>query len=119
MPHLPSNLAEHMAEYFSRDARHWPGARADHRARLIALAFDDATAWYVAPLTQAWSTLLATGYTAEHGSTIALTTPGQDTDAILRFREQRHAETNDRGLAYELSFASSEDVWPGWFSLEA
>ena len=118
MPHWPPDLAEHMAEYFSRDARHWPFAQGD-RPLLISLAFGDATGWYVAPLTQAWNALLAGGYRVEGGSTIASAMAGEGADAVLRFREERHPETNDRGLAYELSFASSSDAWPGWFSLEA
>jgi hypothetical protein len=118
MPRLPPNLAEHMAEYFSQDAHHWPGARANGRPRTMSLSFADATAWYVAPLAEAWNSLLGASYTAACGLPLALAKSDEPTDAFLRCREQRHPETNDRGLAYELRFPSTSDVWSGWFLLE-
>lgn len=107
-----------MAEYFSRDARRWPADRRESRPLVVSLAFEDPAAWYVAPLKQAWRTLFSTGYIAEHGERLVLASDDERPDAVLSFHEELHAETGDKGLAYELSFATSPDRWPGWFSVE-
>jgi hypothetical protein len=111
-------LAEHIAELFSRDARQWPVGRTGAGAMRLAIRFADSAASYVAPLTNSCSEVFSQGYAAEDGERLVLVGPNESADAIVRFCECRHLETHDMGLAYELSFTGSDDSWPGWFALE-
>lgn len=110
-------LAEYIAEYLSRDANYWPSARKVDRPLKVAFEWEDESAWYVAPLLAAWHALLSQGYSADRGKTLELTRQDQLPDATIHFRERRHEETQDAGLAYELKFANSPDVYVGWFCL--
>ena len=119
MAHRWSELAEHIADFFSRDACQWPSARTANRPLRVLFIFEDPSAWYVEPVRQALSTLLSSEYLADQGETLALAQQDQEPYATILFREQRHNETNDLGVAYELSFAPSHDLFgSGWFSLE-
>ncbi|HUE74059.1 MAG TPA: hypothetical protein VMP01_24475 [Pirellulaceae bacterium] len=114
MPHWLPEVAEYIAEYFSRDARYgdWPvGPSGTSR---ISFTFEDPTAWYAVPLLEAWRELLRDGYAATDGIALFLSAPTEPADMTVRFREERHRETGDLGLSYELP----GDRGCGWFSIE-
>jgi hypothetical protein len=114
MPHWLPEVAEHIAEYFSRDARygHWPvGPSGVCR---ISFTFEDATVWYATPMMEAWRELLRTGYAAADGIPLLLSAPAEPADVTVHFHEKRDRETGDLGLSYELP----GDRGCGWFSIE-
>jgi hypothetical protein len=110
-------LAEYIAEYLSRDANLWPSAQVVDRPLRMAFVCEDESAWYAAPLHEAWGAILSQGYTADGGRTLELARQDQLADATIHFRERRHEETQDSGLAYDLKFAKSPEVYVGWFCL--
>ncbi len=119
MPLQQSQLAEHVVEYFSEDARYWPIKRVGSAPFSVLFLLEDEQREYVESMKKAWSLLLSPQYVAESGGEpLTLAHTYESCEGAITFREARHPETGDAGLSYELRFARSPEVYSGWFRFD-
>lgn len=113
-------LAEYMADCFSRDPTYWPRG-----APAAGLPIPVSFRWFGAITPAVGSELMAQlvevlrePYRSEEESSAALpvhVASANDADSVIVLADVY--QDGKPGVGYEIQFACTTDVWPGWFAL--
>lgn len=121
MPPL-RELAEHMVEFFSEDALQWPlvGCHSPPGAtvRVAFRWFGSEVPDFGRELLSHLAAILATPYrNAKAGRVTALVYAPEVDDADVEVVLAETSAYDDRGIAYEMTFNTVGERYPGWFAL--
>ena len=113
-------LAKYMADYFSRDAVYWRGqavlTTADHPICVTFRWFGSFVPAVGTQLLGHLSTVMREPYRSENEPSAMLhQASSEEADAVIVLAEA--SQDQAAGVAYEIHFAGSSEVWPGWFAL--
>ena len=112
-------IAEHIAEYFSADAAHWPNeGRRAHPVPIRWIAGENEP--IVHELVRSLNSRLSSPFRAPKGadslSIVAAGAAGATAEVTFFVDHRPH---DGPGVRYELTFPDVDDVWPGWFATPA
>jgi hypothetical protein len=113
-------LAEHMAEFFSKDAADWPLTQSHSTDAPIRVAFR----WFGSEVPRfghellgQMATILATPYRStatRQSATLRYTSEPEDADVEVVLAEATGAD-GAPGVGYEILFNATGERYPGWF----
>ena len=113
-------LSERMVEYFSEDAAAWRPAHVAiplDQPLTVDFRFEDGEPFYAQSLLRGLRERLASPYVnheASQAAAIMHARPGEMPDATIELYPD--ARDGQEGIAYQLTFADSVEVFPGWFA---
>lgn len=115
-------LAEYMADFFSQDAAYWP---LEDEARASGAPLRVAFRWFGFVLPPAGRELLddvkavlASPYrSADRATAAVIVHAASESEAVATIVLCEAMRDGEPGIAYEISFPHTGDLYPGWFAL--